>query len=211
MYIEFEGQNYLITVNPAAEKIIITAVKNEYIQISSPPNLPQSELLVYLRNNKKQLINTFEKHNKSQNIEVFDRSLSLVIKTNLRDAYLLDHVIYSPDTITSLRHEQKVKEKLLLHELMKWISHWEEIFGILINEIKLRQLKTNHFTVCYKNNNITFSKSLSNRNLNFIAYIVATAIFDKLKIDDSSREELLDRYVSDWKFSAKINSYDRSK
>lgn len=209
MYIEVEGQNYLITVHASVEKITVSGIKSDYIQISAPANLPQSELLVYLKNNKNQLIKSFNKENKIQKIEIFDQSLSLVIKENLREPYMQNNIIYGSDGISTSAQEQKLKEKLLLQVLMNLIGQWEERLGYMLNEIKLRLLKTNHYTVCYKTNNMTFSKSLINRNLNFISYIVATAVLDTLKINDGRREQLLDKHVKDWKFSKKINSYDR--
>lgn len=210
MHIEVEGKTYYINIRDSESGIKVIEEKDDITYLAVPARLSQDKLIAYLKSNPQTNVKpeeSSEEYNPTT-LPLFDTMFVLVLQADLQYPYLKGKSVYSPKIPKSKASLEKLSETLLIQELKKQIGFWEEVLDILIDDICIRKLKTNCYTVSDSNRRLTFDKNIVLRSRDFIAYICAIAVFDYLDLEDTVREVLGTKYIKDWRHQQKVLQYE---
>lgn len=211
MYIEVDGKTYLISIRDSEKNITILGQKDGILHLAVAARLSQDELIAYLKSkafNKSTYIKQNEYSAAINTVELFECIYNLIPHKDISQPYIKGKSLYVKNIPQGSTALNNLLENTLLQELKQQIGFWEETMKVLINDIYIRKLKTNYYTICSKNSRLTFEKALLYKSRDFIAYISASAVFDYLSIADSQREELANQYIKDWKHHQRVFLYE---
>lgn len=210
MHIEVEGKTYYISIRDSEKTIKLIEEKDNIIYLAVPARLSQDNLIAYLSSNPPSNLkpNHLIEEYIPTTLPLFDTTYSVVIQAYLLFPYLKGRTVYTPKIPKSKASLAKLYDDLLIQELKQHIGFWEETLGLLVNEVCLRKLSSNYYTVNNASRRLTFERNITNRSRNFIAYLCANAIFDFLKLNDLIREELGVKYVNDWKHHQRVLKHE---
>lgn len=213
MHLKFEDKDCIIHIKESLQHIKLIAVEDAVIHLEVPALLPQENLLFYIKNNlSKDIISwNAQKLYSTKYIDIFDKRVPVKIISGTQP-YLQDNRVYCPsEYISSAKQIEALKMLLLLNLLNDKMSKIEEDLNILLPDLKLRKLKTNHFSICHTTYHITFSKDLVNQSTAMITYIVVWAINTFRRTNEEENRRMIMKYVPDWKHCEQVIAYERQQ
>lgn len=213
MYLEINNQNYYLHLQDEAQEIIVMYEKDNTIHLAVPARYTQAELLLYIKSQQQYLqqllINKASSCEKK--LSLFDTSYPIINKPSIKDCFWDSKAIYVPQGIRwTTRRVEELKNEILLREVNKLFSCWEEDLSIMLPPIKLRKFKTNIHYSCRNSNYITIGKHLIDTSYDLFCYIIAECIIQYTNLNHTNVEFLLDKHVKNWRFLRKVLSYEHN-
>lgn len=213
MHIKIGEKDCLIHIKEELEHIRITRVEENTIRLEVPAQLPQENLLLYIKNNLSADLASWQSKLKQAiySLVIFDKKYAVKV-LSVSQPYIYANCIYCNEhNLASSSQIEKLKEQLLLNFLNDMLSKLEEDIEILLPAIKLRKLKTNYFSICHNTNHITFSKELIHKSQPFITYVIITAVNSFRGESEAKGKHLIERYVPEWKHIEQVLAYERQQ
>ncbi len=214
MYITFDNIQFEVRLATQHESVCIESKHGDCYVLCVPVAMPEKELYAFLKVKAKQLVNSFER-NADKILEVdillYNNRFRYRNKINTSVSFRENKTIYSSISASTARNIRKIRNEILFADIKAAVGIWEERLGKFVDTVSLRNYKAKAFQINHKNQTISFAEELINKDLNYVDFIIATAVLDFFKMDAHAKEYLLDEYVQDWKHSLRVYEYERNE
>ena len=212
MYLEIDGKNYIIHLNSNNQHIRIQRIVDDVVHLIVPIEMPQEYLLTYVKTELKKDISRFKRNkgtNVANSLTIFDKNYNIRI-TDTKYPFIKNEILHLNQNILSSKKEIKLaKEQILLNQINSTYSTIEEDINLMLPNINLKKFKTKFYSICHKSNHIIYCKTLLEKPLDFINYIVILSIGSYLNYSIEEIKLFGKRYVLDLKHCERICNYER--
>jgi len=214
MLIELEGKQYKITISDTVAGIQLVGVRDAVVELAVHHQVPRHELMAYLQVHHARLQKEARKADRIDNpfleMQLFDKKHIIKEDSKTKVPFRKGNILYVPALPKNTKQIDLLKIHILRDYLSEQIGSWEERLSFLLNQINLKSLRVHDYRLSRDDSAIAYAKSLAEVHTDMLDYIVASSVFDYLGLSTAQRSPLYEQYVKDWKYLAKVYTYERS-
>ncbi len=174
-----------------------------------PASLSNDEVLWTIRNitQEKILLGGQKRYDE---LHVFDKLWKIEVNKGSGRSYFYGSIIrcYTERKLLSDSLKLKIKQQLLEQILLLYVSTWEDRFGRLVPQVKIRKLASNPFKIDRKSGSISFDKGLHRFQISYIEYCVFESLVHFFHIAEPEQQSYLLKYFPNAKTIHKTLIYE---